>query len=190
MTVHDFRQSGRVKMKQMQVLVPMKNNGEEGGGYQFPQVSPDLPINDSPEIYVDSTLQVDNDVENTIEKAREYAKQGKLIDAEITFSKALIVKPSENQLLKFASFLIDTGQLGKATVMVDRAVDLAFTNNNMNMLANAYSGKGIILRIKGNLDGAKDMFEKSLEIAEKAGFNDIKEISNQNLKGLRQKKES
>ena len=143
------------------------DNSPEEGGYILPKDSP-IPPDDNGPTSGGSDL-IDTDIEKDLEKAWLYAKEGKLVDAEIEFSKALIKDPSENQLLNFSNFLMDIGQLDKSMVMIDRAIHLATAGNNLAMKAKAYSYKGIILKIRGNLDEAKDMYKKALEINEKLG---------------------
>jgi len=84
----------------------LRDDDNPGSGrYISPQIPPPYsPTNDNTEIDSDTTNFADTDVIETVDLARKYAKEGKLVDAEIEFSKALIINPSENQLLSYASF--------------------------------------------------------------------------------------
>jgi len=145
------------------------DNSGNDGGYIYPEDPPEFPIDTNPKFDPDITNPTNPNILNIIDNAWKYAKEGKLVDAEIEFSKALINSPSENQLLNFSSFLIDIGQLEKAIVMIDRAIHLAKAGNNLIMKATAYSYKGIVLETRGDLDGAEEMYKKSLAINEKLG---------------------
>ncbi len=81
--------------------------------------------------------------------------------------------------------MIDTGQLEKSIVMIDRAIHLAKSGDNLVRKARAYSYKGIVLQTGGDLDGAEEMYKKSLEIANEVGFKHIIEVIDNNLKLLK-----
>jgi len=136
-------------------------------GYISPQPEPDLPLNNDLEIHDEITSIEDSQITEIIERARSYARQGRLVDAEIEYSKALVIKPNENQLLSFASFLLDIGQLDKAILLIDRAINIASIGGNNHMLSNAFLFKGNVFLTRGDLDGAEKMYKKSLEIEEK-----------------------
>ena len=104
-----------------------------------------------------------------IKNAWKLAREGKLTEAEIEFSKALINDSKEYQLLNYSRFLIDIGQLEKALVMVNKAMEIARSENKIDTTANALTYRGIILQIRGDLDGAEEMYKKSIEINEKLG---------------------
>jgi tetratricopeptide (TPR) repeat protein len=148
------------------------DNAENKGGYLNPATPEDVPKIDTAGPESIETDPDDRYVQEMSKKAFEYAGEGKLVDAEIEFSKALIYKPTENQLINYASFLIDTGQLNKAMVMIDRAIHLANAGNNLFMQSFAYSYKGVVLKTWGDLDGAEEMFNKSLTINKEHGRRD------------------
>ena len=143
------------------------DNAQDGGGYIYPEDSPHLQEDINLKSNMDSIGTKDPNLAEMIDKAHSLAKEGKLTDAEIEFTKALVINPSEYQLLNFAEFLIDTGQLARAIVMIDRAAHLAESGQNLAMKAVAYSYKGNVLQTRGNLAGAEAMYKKSLEIDER-----------------------
>ncbi len=157
------------------------DNSGGDGGYLYPKGPPDLPVDIEPKSDLDITNPIDTEIQNIIDSAWKYAKEGKLVDAEIEFSKALIESPSENQLLNFSRFLIGTGQLEKASVMIDRAIHLAKAGSNLIMKARAFTFKGIVLRTRGDLDGAEEMYKKSLANNEKLGRLDGMAVDYGNL---------
>ena len=61
---------------------------DENGGYIFPKDSPDLPDGIDSKSDMNSTNIIDTDLKKTIDNAWLLAKEGKLVDAEIEFSKA------------------------------------------------------------------------------------------------------
>ena len=121
---------------------------------------------------LDASINVDPDTNELIQHAWELALKGKPTEAEIQFSRALIYNPRENQLLNYSEFLINTGQIEKALVMINRVFEITKSGNETNSVADAYSLKGDILRIKSNFNDAKKMYGNSLKINEKTGRED------------------
>ena len=145
----------------------LRDDNDGGNSDETDQLPPDLPINDSEELNSTFKTQTDTEVNEIVQTAKRYASSGKLVNAEIEFSRALIMNPSENQLLSYADFLINNGQLAKATSMIDRSIYLANVGKNLKSLIRAYTLKGNILFTKGDLDTAQEMYQKALEIDEK-----------------------
>lgn len=154
----------------------LREDKSESGGYIYPQMQPGLSMISN--IKYDTSSDYPNDeAQKLIVEAWNYANEGRLVDAEITFSKAIIISPSEMQLLEFSRFLTRVGQIDKSNVMIDRAIELAKSGKNAEMEALAYSYKGVFHNLKGNLDDSVYMYKKSLEIYEKLG--DIAGMANQ-----------
>ena len=133
------------------------------GGYQYPQTPPETPF--QPELETRQELATSE----IISKAHELARQGKLVDAEIAFSKAIVNDPSAKNLLSYAQFLTLTGQLDKTMVMLEQALKLSESEADEIMRANTFNAVGIVFRIRGDLEGAEEMCRKALEINEKLG---------------------
>ena len=131
-------------------------------------ISPETPPNDDA-AYGIQIANTDKEPDEVLSNAWELAKEGKLVDAEIEFARAFINNPKEKQLLNYASFLTNTGQLDKALMMIDKAIHLANNNKNEADEADALNLKGNVLQTRGDLVGAEDMYKKSLAIEEKLG---------------------
>ena len=107
--------------------------------------------------------------ENLVKKAKEYAQDGKLVDAEVSFSKALMEEASSFVLLSYSDFLILQGRLDQAKSMMDKASELAKKEKDEVNLSAALSRIGRFFSTRGDLEVAEEMYRKSLEINEKLG---------------------
>jgi tetratricopeptide (TPR) repeat protein len=110
------------------------------------------------------------DAEEIIKKAWELAENGKLTEAEIEFSKAIIYKPNPYKLLNYARFLKDIGQLDKSLMMLNEVLKDSKINDKDK--SSTFSLKGKILGTRGNFEEAKVMHEKSLEINKSLGLHE------------------
>ncbi|MFN8711215.1 MAG: tetratricopeptide repeat protein [Bacteroidota bacterium] len=134
----------------------------------------------TPDIFSDSHIERPSEpdpasdpvIEAILSNAWVLAKEGKLVEAEIEFTKAVVNDPGENQLLNYGNYLIKTGQLDKALMMIDRSIELTTSNDNNLANARAYNLKGNLLQTRGDLDGAEAMYNKSLAINEKLGLQE------------------
>lgn len=106
------------------------------------------------------------EVDSIIDGAWKLADEGKVVDAEKEFSKAVAKDPSGSQLLQYANFLLRIGQPDRAIRMIDKSIALALDNNDSEHEVHAYSLKGLVLQLQGDLDAAEEMYTKSLKIEE------------------------
>lgn len=67
-------------------------------------------------------------------------------------------------------------------IMINRAIHVAKANNDESLVSISYNYKGIVLKTRGDLDGAEAMYKKSLEIAEEVGLKPISKFLNQKIK--------
>ena len=157
------------------------DNGSGPGGYFSPYL-PQSPLVDE-NVIADSYAfnESHTDKDESIETAKELAKEGKLVDAEIEFSKIIIDNPTENHFLTYSEFLIGLGQIDKAIAIIDRAIEVAGNNKNLSEKANAYTHKGIVLHIRGELVSAEKLHGQAFEIYELIGRYDGMAISYGNL---------
>jgi len=129
-------------------------------------IEPIIPVGTIPQ---DETIIEENivniETEDIIKNARKLAKEGKLTEAEIEFSKAIIYNPTAYELLSYVRFLVRIGQLDKALMMLRKLLE--DDNISLKNRAEVYSSKGVILRIYGDLNRAEKMHRKSLEVFEK-----------------------
>jgi len=114
----------------------------------------------------------DSESEGMIKNAWKLVEEGKLTDAEILFSKALIINPQEYPLLNYSRFLFETGQLDKSLLMANRVLEISKNNTTSKSVAKAYSYKAIILKTRGDFDGAIEMDKKALKIYEAIGYKE------------------
>lgn len=105
------------------------------------------------------------DTEAIIENAKKLADEGKLVEAEIEFSKAIIYSPNAYELLNYSYFLKDLGQLDKALMLLNKVI--ADINSSNEAIAYSYSSKGTIMKIRGDFKGAITTYKKSLTIYKK-----------------------
>jgi tetratricopeptide (TPR) repeat protein len=138
------------------------------------KVQADLPIIPEETIHVERENIEEplstKDTEGIIKNAWKLANEGKLIDAEIEFSKALIYSPGDYELLSYMSFLMDIGQLDKALMMLDKVLEGENEKGDSANIATAYSYKGRIMETRGDLDSAEVMYKKALEQNEQLGL--------------------
>ena len=104
-----------------------------------------------------------------IEEAESLADEGRLADAEAKFATAILKQPAAEDLLSYGRFLKRVGRLEQAQVMFSEARRIAIASHDERSLATAYGHLGIVMKTRGDLDGAEAMHRKSLEIEEKLG---------------------
>ena len=139
--------------------------GPISGGLDVP---PSLagPVTETPdEIEEEATLEE----QAQMEKAWALADAGKLVEAEIAFSEAVIANSDIYQRLEYARFLRRIGRLDQAMAMIDAAITRANEAENKGDEAAALRHKGNVLYVRGDLDGAEAMYKKSLAINEQLG---------------------
>jgi tetratricopeptide (TPR) repeat protein len=102
-----------------------------------------------------------------IAKAWALADDGRLTQAEVEFAKAIVGRQRPQSLLEYGRFLSRLGRLEQARLMFERAASVAIDQKDHGAVAIAYGNLGILLRIRGDLDGAEQMHRKALKINEK-----------------------
>ena len=107
--------------------------------------------------------------DSLISGAWSLADEGRLTEAEVEFSKAIVGGNDPEAFLQYGSFLVRGGRLDQAMIMFERARGISEEQDEEAGMASAYGSLGIVLRIRGDLDGAEEMHRKSLKIEKKLG---------------------
>ena len=102
-------------------------------------------------------------------KAWALADQGWLTEAEVEFARNVVGRQRPQPLIEYGRFLFRLGRLDQAIVMFDGAVTVANDQGDQRAVAGAYGNLGVVLQVRGDLDGAEQMHRKSLEIEERLG---------------------
>lgn len=106
-------------------------------------------------------------VAKLIDKAWSLANDGRLVEAETTFSVALIERgDSTRPISEFGRFLHRVGRLSQAEAMYKKALTINESLGHKKDMAANYSKLGIIYYVRGDLDDAKEIFQKALTINE------------------------
>lgn len=113
--------------------------------------------------------EIGSKAKEMIDYAWELAKEGHLVQAEVEFSKATVNQPGAFQLLNYANFLSRILRFDQALSMIDKALELSRDSNDLQNEASALDQRGHILRVRGDITGAEEMFNKTLEIYKKLG---------------------
>ncbi len=121
-----------------------------------------------PEVTIDAEVEkiipptTKKDTTEIIKNAWKLANKGKLVEAEIEFSKAIIYNPNTYELLSYSSFLMRIGQLDKGIVVLNKVLE--DENTSLKNKSIAYTNLGIIMKTRGDFDAAELMCKESLEI--------------------------
>ena len=102
-------------------------------------------------------------------KAWKLANEGELTDAEVEFAKCVVMGHSSRPLNDYARFLSRLGRIDQAQTLLRSAVETAGDQKDDLGLALACGNLGIVLRMRGDLDGSEEMHRKALEIDERLG---------------------
>ncbi len=104
-----------------------------------------------------------------VKVAWSLADAGRLVEAEVEFSKAIIGGNDAYAIMEYGRFLARTGRLDQAMVYLMNAQVVAQRTGDDALLAAVYGNLGILLSSRSDLDGAEEMYRKSLEIDERLG---------------------
>jgi len=118
-----------------------------------------------------STAEAAQLVESSLSaKAWALADEGRLTEAEVEFARAIVGRQRPEDLTSYGEFLFRVGRLDQARLLFERAIEIASEDTGQDYaLANAYGHLGSVLKVRGDLDEAEQMYRKSLEINEKLG---------------------
>jgi tetratricopeptide (TPR) repeat protein len=104
-----------------------------------------------------------------LEEAWRLADGGRRTEAETMFSRAVVRADDPRAFLAFGRFLHRDGRLGQATVMFERARELALDSGDGAYAATAIRWLGRVFLTRGDLPRAEEHFRAALEIHEAIG---------------------
>lgn len=119
-----------------------------------------------PDLEQEST---DEDSDPLIDIAWKLADEGKLVEAEVAFSKAFINNPGGSQLLNYSRFLKRIGRIDQAIMMLQQVIDQSDEANDPILISKAFNRMGNVLKTRGDLAGAEKMYNKALSLNEALG---------------------
>ena len=102
-----------------------------------------------------------------IDEAQRLASQGKLTDAEMLFSRAL-VKGDPEIVIQYARFLRRLGRFSQAQGLLEGVLQKQ-TPGDEHWKAGAYNYLGMLHRDRGELTEAEHLFKKALEFSDHPG---------------------
>ena len=104
-----------------------------------------------------------------IEKAEKHADEGKLLEAEEHFARAIVNGNNPAAFNQYGHFLNRVGRFSQAFVMFERVFELASISGDIELQAIACGNMGIIYQIFGDLKGAEKLHRLSLNIEKERG---------------------
>ena len=112
-------------------------------------------------------------------EAKKLANEGKLVEAEVLFSKA-ITRGHPEAWRQFGNFLSRLGRLRQAEAMYEHVVKLA-EEHGKKWEAQGLNNLGLIYQRRGELEKAEDMHNKALAISQQIGNKEGMAIQYGNL---------
>ncbi|MCK4783356.1 MAG: tetratricopeptide repeat protein [Desulfobacteraceae bacterium] len=116
-----------------------------------------------------------------INEANKLADEGKNIEAEALYAKAVITGNDMVALNSYGSFLLNIGRLAQAEITYGRVLELSESKDYELGRAVALGNLGLICQMQGDLEKAERMFRKALGIHERLGRQDGISTSYSNL---------
>lgn len=145
--------------------------GEEEGDKPHPPAGGPIPSaqpNQTQSVSIElDRLSHSPELEDIIRKGLSLADQGKTVEAETEFSRAILSKPSVETLLAYAKFLHRVGRLQQAEVMCVEAQKIATRSGDQSGLAYVSMIRGNLLVSRGDLEIAEAMYRTALEVYER-----------------------
>ena len=129
----------------------------------LPTPSPPAP---EPELVEPSEKPPTDDL---LDEAERQANEGKLVEAEANFAKAITRGDDPAAFNRYGHFLRRVGRFAQAEVMYERILELSDLADAESWQAAAFGNLGLIYQARGDLDQAEQMHRKSLAIEEKLG---------------------
>jgi tetratricopeptide (TPR) repeat protein len=102
-------------------------------------------------------------------KAWQLAEAGRLTEAEVEFSKAVVGRQQPEAFVSFGLFLNRLGRLDQAKAIFERAVEVAIDRSDNRSLADAQLCIGMIYEARGNLTIAELNYRDALGNYERIG---------------------
>ena len=114
-----------------------------------------------PMLILDEDSGVENESQQVqskdLTKAWVLANEGRLVEAEVEFSKLVVNEPDHSHFISYAKFLIRIGRLDQALVMIEKSLSLSLKTSDNESLGMGLKEKGNVLEMRGDLDGAEAM---------------------------------
>ena len=108
-------------------------------------------------------------LDSFISDAWSLADEGRLSEAEVEFSKAIVGGNDPAAFIEYGRYLVRGGRLDQAMVMFERARAISEEQGEEAGMASAYGSLGNVLWTQSELDGAEEMYRTSLEAWQKLG---------------------
>lgn len=105
-----------------------------------------------------------------VSEAERLADEGELVDAEITFSRAIAGRSDPDALVRFGRFLYRVGRDRQAKAMFERALELHGVGEDQGWRVEAFIELGTIYRDDGAIKAAHRVYDEALSIARDQGL--------------------
>jgi len=102
-----------------------------------------------------------------IQSAWKLANTGRITEAEVEFAHSTVGNSRPETFIEFGIFLTRIGRLDQATLMLERAANIAEDQNNLLAVSIAYRNLGYVLKTRGVLNEAEHMYRLALQIDKK-----------------------
>ena len=106
------------------------------------------------------------EIESMLQEAEEFAKKGKILEAELRFSRLTVSTEEPNIMIRFARFLRKIGQIKRSLELLQKSLEKAQLVNDLINQAYAYRQMGRAQDVYGNYDAATINYEQALDIYE------------------------
>ncbi len=95
------------------------------------------------------------------------AREGRYTEAEIALARSIVEQQHPRVLVDYGRFLLGLGRSDQARLVLEGAVAVARDHGDESVLAVAAGNLGHVLRARGDLAAAEQMYEKALEAADR-----------------------
>ncbi|HEX9952266.1 MAG TPA: tetratricopeptide repeat protein [Rubricoccaceae bacterium] len=109
------------------------------------------------------------DTDDLTKQAETLAQEGKIVEAEALFAKAIVRGDDAKAFNAYGLMLKRVGRLDQSQTMFKRVIELATETADEGLIATGYGNLGNVLKTRGDFDGAEAMHRKALEINERIG---------------------
>lgn len=141
--------------------------------HKAPAPAPPAPILEDTH---DAPMKTYSSVDELLADAEEHAKQGRAVEAEALFARAVVNSRSVSARMKYARFLRRSDRLSHAKANYQSALDLAVEQKDDRSAAESLANIGVIERRQKNLKEAEDYLlqAESRMAGTGAGWDDLK----------------
>lgn len=103
-----------------------------------------------------------------IDRAWQLASEGRLVDAEVAFSKAVTERGTEWDFVEYAEFLLREGRVQQAEAILEEVATSAHAKDELARCA-ALNALGRLKQALGDLQNAERLVKESVDLGERLG---------------------